>query len=153
MSATVADGMPRGVAGRSQTVDVYSGSKAISSGGFRLTYGKDSTIITSCIPAVATQLTADVISSSFTSANGLLNVTVEEGDPPYDGSRRFVVYFNEPDVGVGTLGLAEAGGDECKWLECSDGENGECVESGIVINREASVSVQEGVIEASDCLL
>lgn len=145
---TAADGIPRGLAGRSQTIDIYNGSTAITSGGFRLTYGEDAEIVTPCIPGSTTQLTADVVSSAFTSANSFLNVTVEEDDSPYNGARRFVVYFNEPELGVGSLALADIDEDECEWFQCSDEE---CAEAGIVINRDASVSVQEGAVEASVC--
>lgn len=147
------DGIPRGVAGRSQTVDVYGGSTAtIFSGGFRLTYGGNAEIVTPCITANTSELTADAISSALASANAFLNVTVTEDEPPYDGARRFVVFFNEPELGVVSLGVADADGEECEWLRCSggDGEDDEeCEDSGVVIDRDASVSVQEGTVEAS----
>lgn len=148
ISTTAADGIPRGLARRSQTIDIYNGSTAIESGGFRLKYGEDAKIVTSCIPGNTTQLTADIVSSAFTSANSFLNVTVEEDDAPYDGARRFVVYFNEPELAVGSLALANIDGDECEWFQCSDEE---CSEAGVVINRDVSASVQEGVVEVGVC--
>lgn len=146
------------MAGRLQTIDVYGGSTdtAISSGGFRIAYGTDAEVVTTCIPGNDTQLTAGVVSSAFESANSQLNVTVEEDDSPYDGARRFVVYFENPDLGVGTLELAEEEEEEedCPWFRCSEGGNDQedeaCDEEyGVVINRDTSVSVQEGAIEVS----
>lgn len=142
-----ADGIPRGIAGRSQTVDVYA-STAITSGGFRLTYG-DEGVVSPCIAAKESELSASSISSALVSANALLNVTVEEDDPPYDGVRRFVVYFNEPELGVARLAVAEPE-DACEWLMCSDGEDGECEDSGVEIDRDASILLQEGAIEVDN---
>ena len=154
MSTTAADGSPRGVAGRTQAVDVYS-SSTITTGGFRLSYGGNDNIITPCIPANATALTADVVANALSSANSFLNVTVDEDDPPFDGARRFVVYFNEPEIGVGVLGVVDADDEdeECEWLQCwssggdDDEEDGACEESGVLVNREMSVFVEEGAVE------
>lgn len=160
MSTTAADGSPRGVAGRTQTLDVY-GSSTITAGGFRLSYGGSDNIVTPCIPANATALTADAVASALSSANSFLNVTVDEDDPPFDGARRFVVYFHAPEVGVGVLGVIDAEDDDdgdCEWLQCwssSDGdgedddgeEEGACDESGVLVNREMSVFVEEGAVE------
>lgn len=163
MSTTAADGVPRGVAGRSQTIDVYGSPGPVASGGFRLSYGNDDeiggsgssgSIYTECIPANSTLLTADVVAGALSSANGFLNATVAEDDSPFDDARRFVVNFDAPELGVGTLGVADAD-DECGWLRCEDSENddgdgdgvGECDESGVIVNRDASVAVQEGTVE------
>lgn len=171
VSTTAADGVPRGVAGRSQTVDVYGSPGPLASGGFRLSYGNDdgisrgssststgsgstsmstsSTIITLCISANSTLLTADAVAAALYSSNGFLNVTVTEDDPPFDDARRFAVNFDTPEVGVGTLGVVDADAD-CGWLQCEDTKGdgvGDCDESGVIINRDASVAVQEGAVE------
>lgn len=156
--------MPRGVAGRSQTVDVYGSPGPIVSGGFRLSYGNgdkisgggggSGTIYTECIPANSTLLTVDVLAGALVLANGFINVTVTEDDTPFDDARRFVVNFGAPELGVGTLGVADAD-DDCGWLQCEDSENndgdgdgvGECDDSGVIVNRDASVAVQEGTVE------
>lgn len=155
--------MPRGVAGRSQTIDVYGSPGPVVSGGFRLSYGNDDgisggggsgTIYTECIPANSTLLTVDVVAGALSSANMFLNVTITEDDSPFDDARRFVVNFGAPELGVGTLELADAD-DDCGWLQCEDSENddgdgdgvGECDESGVIVNRDASVAVQEGTVE------
>lgn len=162
VSTTAADGVPRGVAGRSQTIDVYSSPGPIASGGFRLSYGHDdgiggsssssstststSTIFTSCIQAESTLLTADAVAAALSAANGFITAVVTEDDPPYDDARRFVVDFDAPELGVGVLGVVDPD-DDCEWLQCNDGEIGECDESGVVVNRDASVEVQEGAVE------
>lgn len=171
MSTTAADGEPRGVAGRSQTVDVYGSPRPVASGGFRLSYGNDdgisrgssssstgsgstststsSTITTSCISANSTLLTADTVAAALSSTNGFLNVTVTEDDPPFDDARRFAVKFGTPEVGVGTVGVVDAD-EDCGWLQCEDTEGdgvGDCDETGVIINRDASVAVQEGAVE------
>lgn len=165
VSTTAADGVPRGVAGRSQTIDVYGSPGAIASGGFRLSYGYDdgiggsgqssgsssgSGIFTSCIPAEPALLTAGVVAAALSSANGFLSVVVTEDEPPFDNARRFVVTFNAPELGVGALGVVYPA-DDCEWLQCDDGEIGDCGESGVVVNRDASVAVQQGAIEV--CLM
>lgn len=155
VSTTAADGVPRGMVDRTQTIDVY-GSPTITSGGFRLTYGgEDSDIITPCIPGDSMNLTAEAISRALTSVNEFFDVTVEEDDQPFDGGRRFAVYFHEPEVGLGVLSVAPED-EDCTWIKCSseadDGDkdargDGGCEDSGVVINRDKSVFVQEGVIE------
>lgn len=144
VSTAAADGVPRGISGQSQTVDVYS-SSAITSGGFRLTYGGGS-IISPCIAANHTELTAGSVSSAIVSANSFLNVTTVEGEPPFDGARRFTVSFHEPRIGVASLAVAGSDG-ECKWLGCSDGDDGECEEAGVMVDRDVSVVPQEGALE------
>lgn len=161
VSTTAADGVPRGVAGLSQTIDVYGSPGPIASGGFRLSYGHDdgiggsgssssttttSSIFTPCIPADSTVLTADVVALALTSANGFVTVAVTEDDSPFDDARRFVVDFDAPALGVGTLGVV-APDDDCEWLQCNDGGIGDCDESSVVVNRDASVAVQEGAVE------
>lgn len=152
VSTTATDGIPRGVAGRSQTIDVYGSPGPITSGGFRLWYGNDdglggsgsgSRMSTSCIPANSVDLTADVVADALSTTNDFLDLAVTETDPPFDDARRFVVDFTAPALGVGTLGVVAAD-DECEWLQCN---NGDCDESDVAINREASVAVQEGAIE------
>lgn len=152
MSTTAADGIPRGVAGTSQTIDVYGSPGPIASGGFRLWYGNadgiagsasSSTISTSCIPASAADLTDVAVADALSAMNDFIAVTVTETDQPFDDARRFVVDFSAPELGVGTLGVVAADGD-CEWLQCNDGD---CEESGVILNREASVAVQEGAIE------
>lgn len=156
VSTNAADGKPRGVAGRSQTVDVY-GSPTILAGGFRLTYGGDATtgdaasITSTCIPANSTNLTAEAVSYALSAANAFLSVTVKEDAPPFDGARRFVVYFEEPEIGVGVLGVADAD-ESCEWLQCSSGtddddNDGACEASGVLVNRDMSVFVEEGAVE------
>ena len=157
VSTTAADGVPRGMVVRSQTIDVY-GFPAISSGGFRLTYGdNDPSIVTPCIPADLTNLTAEAVSVALSSANAFLNVTVEEDHPPFDGVKRFVVHFHEPQIGLEVLGIA-AEDDACKWIECSpsegdgggeidEGDSGSCDDSGVLINRDKSVFLGEGALE------
>lgn len=185
VSTTAADGVPRGVAGRSQTIDVYGSPRPLASGGFRLSYGHDdgvssrssgssssgitssigsSTssgisrsgdgIFTECIPANSTLLSADVVAEALFSANDFLNVTVTENEPPFGDARRFVVHFDSPVLGVGVLGVVDAD-DDCGWIRCDDGEDEDgdgdgirnCEESGVLVNRDASVAVQEGAIE------
>lgn len=155
VSATTADGVPRGVASRSQTIDVY-GSPAITSGGFRLAYGDSANsinvITSSCIPANTTSLTAEAISDALLSANAFLNVTVSEDDPPFDHARRFVVYFDAPELGVVVLSVVDEEEGDCEWLQCSDGdedEDGNCDDAGVVINRDSSLFVEDGAVEAS----
>lgn len=99
------------------------------------------------------------MSSALSLANSFFNVTVEEDDPPFDGARRFVVYFNEPEIGVGVLGVAESNDDgDCEWLQClSDGddddeEGGDCDDSGVLVNRDKSVFVEEGAVEVCVCV-
>lgn len=154
ISTTSVDSTPRGVSRRSQTIDVY-GSPTIISGGFRLTYGDGDSMSTPCIPANSTALTAAAVASALSSVNAFLNVTVFEDDPPFDGARRFVVFFNKPEIGVGVLGVAEAGeDDDCEWLQCDgdgDGEDGACDESGVIVNRDVSVFVAEGAVEVCAC--
>lgn len=147
VSTTAADGVPRGMADRTQTIDVY-GSPMITSGGFRLTYGgEDSGIVTPCIPGDSTNLNIEAISRALTSANEVFRVTVEEDDPPFDGARRFAVYFHEPKIGLGVLSVAPE--DEgCKWIQCSSEANDGCEgSSGVLINRDKSVFMHEGAIE------
>ncbi|CAM9804617.1 unnamed protein product, partial [Scytosiphon promiscuus] len=99
-------------------------------------------------------LSADVVAEALSSANGFLNVTVTEDEPPFGDARRFVVHFDAPRFGVGALGVVDAD-DDCGWLRCEDGADeetdgdgiGECDESGVLVNRDASVAVQEGAIE------
>lgn len=160
VSTTAADGVPRGVAGRSQTIDVYGSPGPIASGGFRLSYGHDdgiggsgssnsiSSIFTSCIAAESMVLTADTVAAALSSANDYLSVVVTEDEPPFDDARRFVVDFNTPELGVGTLGVVDPD-DDCGWLQCNDGGIGDCDESEVVVNRDASVAVQEGGVEVS----
>lgn len=155
VSTTAADGVPRGLAGRSQTIDVY-GSPAITSGGFRLAYGGSAdsinVITSSCIPANTTSLTAEAISEALHSANEFLNVTVAEDDPPFDNARRFVVYFEAPELGVAVLSVVDEEEEDCEWLQCSDGdedEDGQCDDAGVVINRDLSVFVEDGAVEVS----
>ena len=164
VSTTAADGVPRGVAGRSQTIDVYGSPGPIAGGGFRLSYGHDdgiggssssssssSSIVTSCIQAEETVLTAGVLAAALTSANGFVTVVVTEDESPFDDARRFVVDFSAPELGVGTLGVVDPD-DDCEWLKCNDGGGiGECDDSGIVVNRDSSVAVQEGAVEV--CLV
>lgn len=161
MSTTAADGVPRGVAGRSQTIDVYGSPGPIASGGFRLSYGHDdrisgsssSGIFTSCIQAEPTSLNTDAVATALSSANGFLTVAVTEDTvavtedgSPFDNPRRFVVVFNAPELGVGALGVVDPD-DDCGWLQCNDGGIGDCDEAGVVVNRDASVAVQEGAVE------
>lgn len=156
MSTTAANGIPHGVAGTSQTIDVYGSPGPIAGGGFRLWYGNDdgiggsasgSSMSTSCIPASSADLTAVAVDNALSTMNEFLDVTVTETDPPFDDARRFVVDFSAPALGVGTLGVVAAD-DDCEWLQCNDGD---CDESGVIVNREASVAVQEGAIEVRAC--
>lgn len=146
VSTTAADGVPRGMVDRTQTIDVY-GSPTITPGGFRLTYGgDDSGIVTPCIPGDSRNLTAEAISRALTSANEVFRVIVEEDDPPFDGARRFAVYFHEPKIGLRVLGVAPE--DEgCTWVQCSSEGNDGCEGPGVLINRDKSVFVHEGAIE------
>lgn len=152
VSTTAADGTPRGVAGTSQTIDVYGSPGPIASGGFRLWYGNDdgiggsasgSSMSTSCISASSADLTAVAVADALSAMNDFFVVTVTETDPPFDDARRFVIDFSAPELGVGTLGVVAAAAD-CEWLQCNDGD---CDESGVIVNREASVAVQEGAVE------
>lgn len=155
VSTTAADGVPRGIATRLQTIDVY-GSPNITSGGFRLTYGNRGGGVTPCIPANSTALTANIVSDALSFSNSFLSVTVEEDDPPFDGARRFVVQFNEPEFGLGILGVAEYDEDvDCEQIQCwlggdddADEYDGEtCDDSGVLINRDVSTFVEEGAVE------
>lgn len=113
-------------------------------------------------------MTADVVASALSSANAFLNVTVEEDDPPFDGARRFVVDFHAPKVGVGVLGVVSVDDydddGDCEWFQClsdedddeDDDEDGDCEDSGVLVNRDVSVFVEEGAVEVRiiwGCLL
>lgn len=139
------------MAARSQTIDVYASSQIVS-GGFRLAYGDGTSIATACIPANSTALTADVLGDALSSANEFLNVTVREDDPPFDGARRFVVYYDAPKIGVGALSIDDNGNCEpllCEMKADDDFDEGEtgCDFSGVTIDKDASVPLQEGAIE------
>ena len=77
------------------------------------------------------------------------------------------MYFHAPEVGVGLLGVVDAeydDGGDCEWIQCwsssdgdgedddeeEEGEDGACDESGVVINREMSVFVEEGAVEVRE---
>lgn len=103
-------------------------------------------IMSPCIAANPTGLTARSVSSAIASANSFINVTTMEGDPPFDGARRFTVSFHEPRIGVASLAVAGSDG-ECEWIGCSDGDDGECEEAGVMVDGDVSMVPQEGALE------
>ncbi|CAM9188184.1 unnamed protein product, partial [Discosporangium mesarthrocarpum] len=149
VSTLAGDGAARGIAGIEQTLDVH-GSPALTSGGFRLTYGTTAGsgvggFSTSCIAANGTGLNASAVEFALESANTFLNVSVQEDDAPFgQRARRFVVSFLQPTLGVKELGVDFEGCDE---LECGGSGQEGCVDSGVVINRDMSRGIHEGIIE------
>lgn len=142
--------MPRGVASRWTTIDVH-GTPNISSGEFRLGFWGDG-VQMPCIPANSSALSADAIADALTDENNALSVTVSEMDPPFDGARRFLVYFNEPQLGVPELGIAGDMNDECESIKCGEDStdvSGGCDAFGVLIDRDMSQAVQDGAVEVS----